>query len=302
MDEIFLCSRTNLGSSIGLDNSKEHKLTNTIKDGLLMGMYSIQICLGPMQSYNRSTIIKKDILTTQKLQERYGINIYSHTPYIHNLVGSSKIPAWSGNKDQDTKTLRSIKSLEYELGIISNFNKGKYKSGIVIHPGNLYKSHEDEKILQKGIEKIAETINKIKFPEHSMLLLENSSGEKNKIAKDIDELKKIYELVKCKKNVGICIDTCHAFGSGLYNFGKVSDIDNFLKEFDSKLGLDKLKLVHLNDSNEKFGSKKDRHQLIGQGYIWKNKLDVLSYFLDKTSNIPCVLETSPSDYSVIQSL
>jgi deoxyribonuclease-4 len=300
--DIFYCKQENLGSSISLSADTNLKLTNTIKNGIKWGMYSIQFCLGPMQSYTRSKINKKDIIEAVKLQTKYGINVYSHMPYVYNLCGSAKCLAWNGNKEQDNKTLRMIKSMEYELDILSNFNKGKYRSSCVIHPGSLDKASKDTKILQKGIETIAETINKIKFPEKSMLLLENSAGEGNKIAKNIDELVKIYELVKSKENVGVCIDSCHMFGAGLYNMGKICDVDNFLKEFDSKLGLDKLKLIHLNDSMEKFGSKKDRHELIGRGYIWQDNLDVLRYFLDKTKYIPTVLETSPTDYFVIQSL
>lgn len=302
MSNVFICNRENLGSSIGLSDDVNLKLTNSIKNGLKWGMYSMQICLGSMQSYTRSKINKKDIIECKKLQDKFGCNIYSHMPYVYNLCGSSKCLAWNGNKEQDNKSLQMIKSIEYELDILSNFNRGKYSSACVVHPGSIDKSRKDKKILQKGLETIAETINKIKFPENSMLLLENCAYEGNKLAKDLDELVKIYELVKCKKNIGICIDTCHCYGSGEYDMGKRDDIDRFLKEFDSKLGLDKLKLIHLNDSKEKFGSRKDRHFFIGQGYIWKNNLDTLTYFLDKTKTIPTILETSPMDYFVIQSL
>jgi deoxyribonuclease-4 len=301
--DVFFCHRNNLGSSIGLDPSSSLKLTNTLQHGANLGMYSIQICFGSMKSYSRSKTNDKDIASAKKLQNRSGINVFSHLPYIFNLCGSSKQIAWDDDEKQDRKTLQSIKSIEYELGIFSNFND-KYKSGCVIHPGSLDKSRKDKKILQKGIEAIAQSINKIKFPDNSMLLLENCAGEGNKIAKNIDELVAIYDLVRSKQNVGICIDTCHAFASGEKNsnFGKIDDINNFLKEFDSKLGLDKLKLIHLNDSIEEFGSKKDRHACIGTGKIWKDNLSVLSYFLDKTKTIPTVLETYVSDYYVIQSL
>src|SRR5579872_386016 len=195
---IFLCERENLGSTIGLSTSNDMKLTNTIKNGLNWGMYSIQFCLGSMQSYTRSKITKFDINESVKLQTKFGCNIYSHLPYVYNLCGSVNQLCWNGNESQDNKSLKMIKSIEYELNILSNFNKTKYKSGCVIHPGSLNNSKNDKKILQKGIETIAETINKINFPEHSMLLLENCAGEGNKIAKNIDEIVKIYELVKCK--------------------------------------------------------------------------------------------------------
>lgn len=302
--DIFFCERTNLGATIGIDPSSSLKLTNTLQYGANLGMYSIQMCFGSMKSYSRSKTNSNDIICAKKIQDLSGINVFSHLPYIMNLAGSSKQIAWAGDKKQDQQTLKVIKSIEYELDIFANFNTHKYTSGCVIHPGLLDKSKKDKKILQKGIEAIAQTINKIKFPENSMLLLENCAGEGNKITKNIDELVSIYELIKCKENIGICIDSCHAFASGEKNsnFGKVDDINNFLKEFDSKLGLDKLKLIHLNDSVEPFGSKKDRHEYIGHGKIWKDNLSVLSYFLDKTRNIPTVLETCIDDYYVIQSL
>lgn len=298
---IFFCQRTNLGSSIGTYDNP-NKLTNTINYALSLGLYSCQICLGPMKSYTRSKVDQKDIIETQKLQKQYGINIFSHMPYLYNLCGSSKQIAWNGNKEQDDKTKSMIKSMEYELKVFSNFNTEKYTSGCVVHPGNLFNSHKDEKILQKGIEAIAQTINKINFSENSMLLLENSAGEKNKICKSLDELVKIYELVKNKSNVGICIDTCHFYAGGQYDFGNIDHTNKFLKEFDHKLGLDKLKLIHLNDSKSKFKSGLDRHEYIGRGYIWTDNLISLSYFLDKTKNIPTVLETCVEDYFIIQQL
>ena len=80
------------------------------------------------------------------------MHVFSHFPFIANLAGSVKQLAWEGDSNQDYKTTVILRSLEYELGIISKFKTGR--NGVVIHPGNF----KDRKV---GLAKIAETINKI---------------------------------------------------------------------------------------------------------------------------------------------
>lgn len=288
MQPLF-CERTNLGSSI---HFSESCISSSLLYAIQHGMYSCQFFLGGNMGTKRSKVSDKDIEFANKILKRFPTNVFTHMPYTYNLCGSVKSLAWSGDKEQDAKTKNVIKSMSYELDTLSKVN-----GGCVVHIG----SYPDK---DKAIKTIAQTINKIDFNLKSMLLLENGSGSKNgsKIGSDIDELSKIYSLVKNKDNVGFCIDTCHIYAAGVYDFGKTRDIDLFLKEFDSKIGLEKLKLIHLNDSKEAFRSYKDRHEKIGQGMIWENNIDPLVYFLDKTRNIPTVLETYVTDYRVIQSL
>ena len=109
----------------------------------------------------------------------------------------------------------------------------------------------------------------------------------------------IYKLIDDDKkdNIGFCIDTAHIFGYGEYDLTQSSQVERLFKEFHEKFTLEKLTLVHLNDSLVKLGSKKDRHALIGTGYIWGEStisLATLCAICAKFS-IPIVLETDPSD-------
>lgn len=289
---VLCCNRNNLGSSIHFVDSS---LTSTLLYAVQHGMYSCQFFLGGNMGTKRSKLDKDDIKCAKKVLKRFPINVITHMPYTYNLCGSVKSLAWNGDKTQDKKSHIMLGAMQYELDTLSQVG-GK----CVVHIG----SYPDKK---KGIEAIANTINKLDFssiPNQKKLLLENGSGSKNgnKLGSNIDELQQIYSLVKNKDNIGFCIDTCHIHAAGEYDFGKIDDTNNFLKEFDSKIGLEKLELIHLNDSMTKFESYKDRHQMIGQGTIWGKDIDPLVYFMDKTKDIPTVLETYVSDYKVIQSI
>ena len=112
------------------------------------------------------------------------------------------------------------------------------------------------------------------------------SGKGNEIGRNFDQLKNIIDLVNFQNNIGVCLDTCHINDSGY-------DISNFnavIKEFDQKIGLDKLKVIHLNDSKNIKGASKDRHENLGYGTIgFDNLLKVA--FHPQLVNVPKILET-----------
>ena len=106
----------------------------------------------------------------------------------------------------------------------------------------------------------------IEQTENSMLLLENSAGAGSNIGNSIDELALIYNALEHHPKVGFCLDTAHLFGSG-YDIRTVDGWKAILDEFDSKIGLNKVGVFHLNDSKVELDSKKDRHENIGHGFI-----------------------------------
>jgi deoxyribonuclease-4 len=279
---------------IGSHTCFSGKIYDTVNESIKKGMTATQFFMGNPKSYNRTKIDKEDIDKTKKLCERYPMNIFSHFPYIANLSGSKAQLAWEDNKEQDEKTMKVITELEYELNILSNFNKGK--NGVVIHPGN----YTDRKI---GIKTIAKSINKIKFKKDAKLLLENSAGQGTSLATTFEEIKEIYDQVDKdkQKNIGVCIDTAHIYGYGLYDLSKIEEIERLFDDFDRIIGLDKFTLLHLNDSEVPLGSKKDRHACIGTGYIWKENKESLIVLLNKCKKykIPAILETNCSDMFVM---
>lgn len=134
---------------------------------------------------------------------------------------------------------------------------------------------------------------------HSCLILcaviENMSKQGNSIGGDFKELKKIIDQVKDKSRVGVTFDTCHAFAAG-YDLRSDAAYKKTFEEFDTIVGLEYLKAIHLNDSMGPLGSHRDRHELIGKGQIG---LKVFTRIMNdgRFKNIPIVLET-PGDNAV----
>lgn len=163
-------------------------------------------------------------------------------------------------------------------------------------PGSYYNFHPGSHVGQgaeKGISMIAELLNEILLPEQScVVLLETMSGKGSEVGASFGEIAEIMERVKLNRKLGVCLDTCHVYSAG---YDIVKNLDGVLEEFDSKIGLERLKAVHLNDSMTPFNSRKDRHAKIGEGTIG---LDAIAHIINhpKLSSLPFYLET-PNELS-----
>ena len=173
--------------------------------------------------------------------------------------------------------------MEYELAIVARIGEG-----VVIHPGSFPNR-------ELGHQTVAKTINRINFTQGGMLLLENCAGEGNKLCRTFKEIGSVLALVDSdkKKHIGVCVDTAHIWGQGDYDLRKVEEVKRLFLEFEQEIGMEKFKLLHLNDSSVGLGSKKDRHAHITRGEIWGEDTSSLVYLLNRCSeyNIPMVLET-----------
>lgn len=271
----------------GCHTQYQGNISDTLKVSVNYGMYATQFFLGNPQSFNRSKVSEDDLKKCSKILKEYPMDVFSHFPYLANLAGSVDSLAWNGDEKQDGKTKALLKSLEYELGVLASIGKG-----VVIHPGN----YKDRKV---GLETIAKSINKIDFPKGSKLLLENSAGKGVSLATTFEELSNILDGVSesRKKHVGVCVDTCHIFDYGEYDLRDTEEVDRMFDEFDNEIGLQKLTLIHLNDSVHGLKSKRDQHACLGTGHIWEDNMEALRYFMDKTKEIdvPVVLETHGMD-------
>lgn len=275
-----------IGSHIGFSQ----KLAPTIKKCIDNGMYSVQFFMGnPKSAWSRQVLSIDDINNCKQILQRFPVNVFSHYPYCANLAGQSSIGglAWNGNSVVDNKLKGAMNMIEYELSILANFSSYG-RSGVVIHPG----SYPDR---DAGHKAVAETINRISFPENSVLLLENCAGEGNKLCRNFEELRVVMSNINSmkKKYVKVCVDTAHIFASGYIDLRKKEEVTRLFREFDHHLGLENFHLLHLNDSETSFGSKKDLHANLGEGQIWNKSFDSLIYLLDecKKYKIPMVLET-----------
>jgi deoxyribonuclease IV len=293
---MFFCDRKTLGSTISMKSTMEE----TIKYGNKLGLYSIQICIGSPMVFNRKKINKDDMHNSHNYLKYNPINIYSHLPYVYNFAGSKgdNILNWTGNSLRDQKAYSMIQSVEYELDIISKICPDGCNNGCVLHVG----AWKDK---TKGLLTVSETINRIKFPEKSTLLLETMVGKGDVLGCNYEELYTIYNNIQdnIKSHIKICIDTCHIHSNGTYDLRTYNGIQNMFTEFTKYFDPEKLGLIHLNDSMTEFNSGKDRHELIGKGTIWNDpNRSVLTRLLDiiEDKGIPTVLETDEFDYRVIQ--
>ena len=118
------------------------------------------------------------------------------------------------------------------------------------------------------------------------ILLETMAGKGSEVGSDFHEIKRIIDGILKKELIGVCIDTCHIHDAG-YN---LNDFDQVLDEFDSIVGLNYVKCLHINDSKNVCGAKKDRHENIGKGFIGLDNLMNVIYNI-RLVDIPKILET-----------
>lgn len=155
-----------------------------------------------------------------------------------------------------------------------------------VHPGSTAKKCTKE----ESIDQIAKAINLIHSKTKYMtIVLENTAGGGGTIGVDFKELKSIIDKIENKDRIGVCIDTCHAFASGI-NITSSTGIEKTVKEFDETIGLKYLKAMHLNDSTGGLGSNRDVHKPLGEGEIG---LDAFRQIMncDQLRGIPLILET-----------
>lgn len=158
-------------------------------------------------------------------------------------------------------------------------------------PGNLYNFHPGSHVKQGaeiGIEKIAAMLNRVLFAEqHTTVLLETMAGKGSEVGRSFEELAAILDKVQLQDKMGVCLDTCHIFDAG---YDIVNSLDEVLTSFDKLIGLGRLKAIHLNDSLNTLGSRKDRHACIGAGNIG---LEALTSVINHPAlkNLPFYLET-----------
>ena len=159
---------------------------------------------------------------------------------------------------------------------------------IVMHPG----SHVGAGIAT-GIMRIADALNGILTGEEKVwICLETMAGDGSKVGNRLEEIAEIIALVKHRQRLAVCIDTCHNYSAG---YDIVNDFDGFLALFDKLLGLELLKVAHINDSKHPFGARKDRHANIGRGSIGVSALQRIVRH-EALRDIPLILETPGGHY------
>ncbi|WP_330651600.1 deoxyribonuclease IV [[Clostridium] colinum] len=227
-----------IGSHVSISGG----LINAAKEAYSYGANTFMIYTGAPQNTKRSPIEKLKIEEGKNFMKTHNISdIVVHAPYIINLASY---------KD-DTYSL-AIDFLKQEIERTTAIGSDY----IVLHPGSF-----TEKTLDYGIERIANGLNSVlKDDTKPFICLETMAGKGSEVGKNFEELKLIIDKVEKKEKIGICLDTCHLHDSG---YDIVNDFDNVMIDFDNIIGLDKIKVVHINGSLNKCGARKDRHANLG---------------------------------------
>lgn len=161
-------------------------------------------------------------------------------------------------------------------------------------PGNYYNFHPGSHVgqgVEKGLELVIDFLKKMTDrPLHTGILLETMAGKGTELGRSFEEIKIILEGVNRPDCMGVLLDTCHVFDGG---YDLKGDLDGVLAEFDAIIGLEHLKAIHLNDSLNVQGSRKDRHALLGEGNLgWDTIMKVVNH--PRLAGLPMILET-PTD-------
>lgn len=250
-----------IGSHVSF--TKDKQMLGSVLEALEYGANTFMFYTGAPQNTNRKNIDSKLTELAHNLMRNENINIKDvivHAPYIINLAN-------------DNNYQFNIDFLKEELKRVSELGVDK----LVLHPG----SHVGLGV-DKGIENIIASLNAcLKEDTKVTICLETMAGKGTEIGRSFEEIKRIIDGVKYSNKIAVCLDTCHINDAG-YN---LNNIDDILQEFDNIIGLDKLKVLHINDSKNECGTKKDRHENFGYGTIGFDNLMKVIYH-DKLKDVP----------------
>ncbi|MDA7026920.1 deoxyribonuclease IV [Bacillus sp. CLL-7-23] len=257
-----------IGSHVSM--SGKHMLLAASQEASSYGANTFMIYTGAPQNTRRKKIEDLNIEAGRAHMKEHQItDIVVHAPYIINIANTTNPATFQLGVD----FLRSEIERTAAIGA----------KQIVLHPG----AHVGAGA-EIGIKKIIEGLNEVIDPEQNVqIALETMAGKGSECGRTFDELAQIIDGVTHNQHLSVCFDTCHTHDAG---YDLVSDFDGVLNEFDKIIGIERLKVLHINDSKNVRGARKDRHENIGFGEIG---FDALQYIVhhSQLADIPKILET-----------
>jgi len=258
-----------LGSHVSFRSSDQ--LLGSVKEAISYGANTFMFYTGAPQNTKRCEINSEITKEAIKLMDENNIdinNVVVHAPYIINLA----------NNEKEDSYFFAIEFLKEEIKRVSAFGVKK----LVLHPGSFVKLD-----LETGINNTISALNEVLDENTDVYIcLETMAGKGSEICFDIDHIKKIFDGVKYSNKLMVCLDTCHLNDAGY----DISDFDSYLDEFDKKIGISKIGCIHINDSKNVRGSKKDRHENFGFGTIgFENLMNVINN--KRLDGVPFILES-----------
>ena len=259
-----------IGSHVGM-NGPDYYL-GSVKEAISYGAITFMFYTGAPQNSYRKPLEELKIPEGRALLKEQGFDentIVVHAPYIINAA----------NKNRPDLLDLSIKTIISELRRSAAFGA----KILVLHPGNHLGLGPEE-----GIKALAESLDQV-FAEDGTdvkIAIETMAGKGSEIGTCFEDVKKILDTCHYPERLGVCLDTCHVHDAGY----DVNDPDELLAEFDRIISLNRLLVVHLNDSKNIRGAHKDRHENLGYGEIGFEALCKLANH-PLLKKIPKILET-----------
>ena len=263
---------------VGMHVSIAGSIDKAVDNAKILGCNAFQIFTRNPRGWEAKPLSNSDInnfkekLAASKIDR---LATVSHMPYLPNL-----------SSPEENTFEKSLDSLVEEVKRCSKLGVPY----LVAHLG----SHKGEGD-QKGIENLVKAFTKAgkSTPDDVIILLENTAGQKNSVGSNFEQLASIFFQLKPAKRFGVCLDTCHAFAAG-YDLRIEKTTKSTLEQFDKFIGIEHLKIIHLNDSKGEIGCHKDRHDHIGLGKIGEIGLSYVVKFAN-SKRIPIILETPIDD-------
>lgn len=265
-----------MGVRVGFHVSISGGISNSVNNAKKLGCTAFQIFTRNPRGWGVKPILRSEVFSFKNKLAASGIertSVVVHMPYLPNLSGPP------GEFYQ-----RSVKTLKEEmqrcelLGI----------SYLVIHLG----SHMG-KGSKSGIDQLINALSTAcahsKSPNEVVVLLENNAGYRNNVGGNLEELRLILDKLNNSERFGLCIDTCHLFASG-YDLRTYESVNEEIEKIENIIGLQALKVIHLNDSKGMLGSNLDRHEHIGLGSIGRGGI---AAFINHAAikALPIIMET-----------
>ncbi len=257
-----------IGSHVSMSGKK--MLLAASEEAVSYGATTFMVYTGAPQNTRRKKIEDLNIEAGWEHMKANGIEEFVvHAPYIINIGNTTNPSTFKLGVD----FLRSEIERTEALGA----------KQIVLHPGAHVGAGAD-----KGIEKIIEGLNEVLTESSGVqIALETMAGKGSECGRTFGELAAIIDGVTHNERLSVCFDTCHTHDAG---YEIVSDFDSVLEQFDHTIGIDRLKVLHINDSKNKKGASKDRHENIGFGHIGFKALNKIVHH-PQLAHIPKILET-----------
>lgn len=234
----------------GVHCSVRKGFVGALEEAVSLGCGTFQMFTQSPRGWRTRVYTDEEFAAFRKAREKSGVwPVVVHAPYLPNLCTS-----------HDDLYLRSLNALKADLQRSAKLDADY----LVVHPG----AFSDTADLKTGLDRIGAAFNEAlaEIPGKTMVLVENMAGGGRRVGGPFSEIKEILARVKNQKRIGVCLDTCHTIAAG-YDISNTAGVKATLDEFQREVGLDRIHVVHVNDSKTPCGSHRDMHQHLGKGSV-----------------------------------